>query len=668
MDASVLNTQNSPLSVVKQTSSAVITKGNIQSNSDIFLGMIKQISRENIGHQNGLETTLVQQTRNMASLTKSKTTQKPSFEKTEKAPVVKKDDTIETERKTVEKQDSSPSLKTSEKIEKPADKNTEVEKTESVTDNGQKIPGEEKDAVAQDETVLAPTEKAPLQIDGEEILASQDVLVDEFVVKHDENLQNDTVQDKIVQSAGVIGSIAVIAQQIITQTAPKEAVTEQIDVVETFQNTNNVAKAEGSDINSLQLTPEMIPDADKPVEETLSSLTGTETNIQNMNVDVSEKIDFNLENVTTTETETKTAIVENNDTISEDFIVKTDSLTQSAPVESIDITTKGNRNAVAQKQGKEIASKLPANTKIAVQVEQNVENAEIPVENVSNSSLTQENVSVKEQTSQNFTGVKEIRPASHYETAPIVNEQNNNNAGEGNARQNADTSTQTVNILQNAGSTAGKDASGFANALKSSTAIEGVSSVQNTAKADTALFGIQNPALKGKTDGTGQTAGTQTRPQIATNDLVDQIKVNITKAVQSGLEKVNITLKPKELGNIQVSLEIGEDGDLKATVIASRATTLDMLQKDASGLQKALSDAGFKLNENSLNFSYRGEQQQNAQAFANNSHSGHSQHSDTAENAVSNATGNASDIDDSLTEAVMASAWSSGRHTLNIRI
>jgi flagellar hook-length control protein FliK len=63
------------------------------------------------------------------------------------------------------------------------------------------------------------------------------------------------------------------------------------------------------------------------------------------------------------------------------------------------------------------------------------------------------------------------------------------------------------------------------------------------------------------------------------------------------------------LGRIEVKLESNNDGTLRAVISAERADTLDLLQRDARGLERALQDAGVKTDSGSLNFNLRGQNQ-----------------------------------------------------------
>jgi len=101
-------------------------------------------------------------------------------------------------------------------------------------------------------------------------------------------------------------------------------------------------------------------------------------------------------------------------------------------------------------------------------------------------------------------------------------------------------------------------------------------------------------------------------------EVVEQIKVNITKSAVKGVDTIDIRLKPEELGHIQVKMQIGKDGKLQAHIISSRPETAEILQKEMAGLQKAFDEAGFRTDENSLSFSFRNEEQTGRDQERNN--------------------------------------------------
>lgn len=98
---------------------------------------------------------------------------------------------------------------------------------------------------------------------------------------------------------------------------------------------------------------------------------------------------------------------------------------------------------------------------------------------------------------------------------------------------------------------------------------------------------------------------------------LDQLAVEIATRAGKGERRFDIRLDPPELGRIDVRLEIDSKGNTTTKLIVERAETLDMLQRDARGLEKALQNAGLKTDAGGMQFSL----QQDTQA-----HHGHQNH------------------------------------------
>ncbi len=129
---------------------------------------------------------------------------------------------------------------------------------------------------------------------------------------------------------------------------------------------------------------------------------------------------------------------------------------------------------------------------------------------------------------------------------------------------------------------------------------------QTNAGADFASFSNSNTNAPNATTSTQSAASTaQERPTVTSQDVIDQIKVNITRASKAGLDRVTIQLKPLELGRIDVKLEMSEDHKVRVTVMADNAETLALLKSDSHSLERALNDAGLRTDANNLHFSLR---------------------------------------------------------------
>jgi flagellar hook-length control protein FliK len=107
-----------------------------------------------------------------------------------------------------------------------------------------------------------------------------------------------------------------------------------------------------------------------------------------------------------------------------------------------------------------------------------------------------------------------------------------------------------------------------------------------------------------------QAAHAPRQPQATQQQVMDQVTVQITKQAKAGHDTIKVQLKPVELGQIEVKLDIGPDGRVTGVVTADNKDTLAMLQKDARGLEKSLEDAGFKADSGSMTFNLRENNQQ----------------------------------------------------------
>lgn len=95
--------------------------------------------------------------------------------------------------------------------------------------------------------------------------------------------------------------------------------------------------------------------------------------------------------------------------------------------------------------------------------------------------------------------------------------------------------------------------------------------------------------------------------------VVAQVAVQLTAAGKAKTQAMTVKLEPVELGKIDIRLDFGADGKVQASIVADRPQTLDMLQKDARGLEKALQSAGLQTDSGSLSFNLRGQDRDQAQ-------------------------------------------------------
>lgn len=133
----------------------------------------------------------------------------------------------------------------------------------------------------------------------------------------------------------------------------------------------------------------------------------------------------------------------------------------------------------------------------------------------------------------------------------------------------------------------------------------------------------------------------------------EQVKVHIQNALADGSRRMEIHLKPHELGRVDVRIDTDADGKSLVTVTADKRDTLDMLQRDARSLERALADAGLKADSNSLSFNLRGDE---GQQHAKNEQKG------KGAQATFDLNGDhADDIDSKLDTSEMALTYDAGR-------
>jgi flagellar hook-length control protein FliK len=97
-------------------------------------------------------------------------------------------------------------------------------------------------------------------------------------------------------------------------------------------------------------------------------------------------------------------------------------------------------------------------------------------------------------------------------------------------------------------------------------------------------------------------------PSTATPNI-DALAVSVAARSLGGSKQFDIRLDPPELGRVEVRLSIDASGKTQAHMTADQPQTLELLQKDATNLTRALRDAGLDVSQNGLNFSLKGQSQ-----------------------------------------------------------
>ncbi len=137
---------------------------------------------------------------------------------------------------------------------------------------------------------------------------------------------------------------------------------------------------------------------------------------------------------------------------------------------------------------------------------------------------------------------------------------------------------------------------------------DGPAGVSSPGTATTTLGAAATASGLATTANSGTSAsGEAPRPAQPAPSPADQVAVQIKTAAGAGKDQISIKLNPAELGRIEVKMELGDDGLLRAVISAEKPETLELLQRDSRGLERALQDAGLKTDSQSLAFNKRGD-------------------------------------------------------------
>jgi flagellar hook-length control protein FliK len=203
---------------------------------------------------------------------------------------------------------------------------------------------------------------------------------------------------------------------------------------------------------------------------------------------------------------------------------------------------------------------------------------------------------------------------------PTVDPLNSNSAGTGTEQKTQSTHANQPIDMRNSAASAQDVAATFGAAMRAQAAMTGQPGAADVKPNIAPAEAIQSigaaapagPSQLSQTAKANPTTAAHQPEKAKEQTAAEQIAVKIRQAVGEGTDKINIKLNPHELGRVEVRLEVSKDGSITATVLAERQDTLDILQKDARGLERALNDAGLRADATSLSFGLRGEGQRQA--------------------------------------------------------
>lgn len=93
------------------------------------------------------------------------------------------------------------------------------------------------------------------------------------------------------------------------------------------------------------------------------------------------------------------------------------------------------------------------------------------------------------------------------------------------------------------------------------------------------------------------------------------LKLQIQRGMDAKIDSMTVKLQPASLGKVDVKLQFGDDGAMKAHLSVEKPETLTLLQKDSHSLERMLQDAGISLDDNALSFSLQHGATDERQAF-----------------------------------------------------
>ncbi len=94
-------------------------------------------------------------------------------------------------------------------------------------------------------------------------------------------------------------------------------------------------------------------------------------------------------------------------------------------------------------------------------------------------------------------------------------------------------------------------------------------------------------------------------PVMIPNVPLAAVPVEVAMKSLAGVNRFEIRLHPKELGRIDVRLDIEDDGSVQARLVVDRVETLALLQRDAKTLERAFEQAGLKPSEGGIDLTLR---------------------------------------------------------------
>ena len=85
--------------------------------------------------------------------------------------------------------------------------------------------------------------------------------------------------------------------------------------------------------------------------------------------------------------------------------------------------------------------------------------------------------------------------------------------------------------------------------------------------------------------------------------VTKQLNLNLTRAVKAGEQEFSMRMDPPELGRVSVKLRFDQNGLVRSQIMAERPETLELLQREVRGLERAIEAGGHKSEQGGISFS-----------------------------------------------------------------
>ena len=84
--------------------------------------------------------------------------------------------------------------------------------------------------------------------------------------------------------------------------------------------------------------------------------------------------------------------------------------------------------------------------------------------------------------------------------------------------------------------------------------------------------------------------------------VAKQVNLQVSRAVRAGQNEFTVRLDPAELGRVQIKMSFA-DGKVSTKIIAERPETLELMQREVRGLERAMETGGHKASSDGISFS-----------------------------------------------------------------